>query len=143
MKGYFCILLIMSMIGVSACGGRKKSENTDPFDIDGAELITTIEFVSTEHDFGQVREGEQVVATYEVKNTGKVDLLIHNIRVSCGCTSPKFDNRPIRPGRSSTIEVTFDTRGRVSVHRRSVVFIANTDPSNTNLYIIGEVVPNN
>ena len=140
MKALFCNLLILMIIGSSACGLKNKSDSPGALS-DTVEVKTTLRFVATEHDFGQVREGEKVVCSYEVVNTGKYDLFIHEVKVSCGCTSPKYDKRPIRPGGKSTIEVTFDTNGRPGNQRRSVVVVTNTDPSNANLYFSCQVIP--
>ena len=146
MKGFFYSLLIMLVVGVSACGFKGKSENDSntlkTSEIDAAEPITTIEFVAKEHDFGQVNEGEKVVCTYEVVNTGKVDLIIHEVRVSCGCTTPKYEKKPIRPRKKGYIEVTFDTKKRPGKQRKTVTVITNTEPSSTLLTFTCEVIPN-
>ena len=144
MKGLFYKLLIVLAIGFSACSLKNKSENGSVVFEDGsvAELKTTLNFNSTEHDFGQVKEGEKVVCKYEVVNTGKVDLLIHEVRVSCGCTTPKYDKKPIRPGRSATIEVTFDTSRRSGIQHKDVTVITNTEPARTVLTFTCEVIPN-
>jgi len=141
MKKIFCNMLVMLVLFVSSCGFGNKSKNTDPYDAFGIEIDTTVKFASTEYDFGTVREGEQVVSYFEVENTGKVNLIIHDVRVSCGCTAPKFDQQPIRPGQKSVIEVNFDTRGRPGNHRRGVILVANTEPSNIQLIFSGEVIP--
>ena len=137
----------MLAIAISACSSKSKSENGSVALEDGSEMIaelkTTISFANTEHDFGQVKEGEKVVCKYEVVNTGDVDLLIHEVRVSCGCTTPKYDKKPIRPGRKTTIEVTFDTNRRPGNQHKAVAVITNTEPSNTVLYFTCEVIPKN
>ena len=139
------MLLIMLLIGLSACSLKNNSDNAYVALENGyardSEPKTTIEFVATQHDFGQVNEGKKVVCKYEVVNTGKVDLLIHEVRVSCGCTKPKYDQKPVRPGKSTTIEVTFDTNRRPGKQHKSLVVITNSEPSNTVLYFSCEVIP--
>ena len=145
MRGIFFMLLIMYLIGTSACQLKNKSDNA-PFKLDdGSEIVverkTTINFDDTKHDLGQVNEGKKVVFKYEATNTGNVDLLIHEVRVACGCTTPKFDKKPIPPGKKTTIEVTFDSNRRPGVQNKSVIVIANTEPSNTVLYFTCIVIP--
>lgn len=43
--------------------------------------------------------------TYEFKftNTGKEPLIISNVQASCGCTTPKWSNEPIAPGKQEQL----------------------------------------
>jgi len=131
-------------MGVSACGHKGKSkESIDAsisYGIDTTLVKTTLKYIATEHDFGQVMEGEKVVHTFEVLNTGKADLLIQSVRPSCGCTTPKYDKKPIRPGKKGTIEVAFDTKGRTGKQRKTVVVVTNTEPPNTVLSFTCEIL---
>ena len=146
MKNLTYILLAVFLIGASACGGRKgKSKDSaitvDASGMDTAMVKTTAKFLATEHDFGQVEEGIKVVHVYEVLNTGKADLLLQSVRPSCGCTTPKYDKKPIRPGKKGSIEVVFDTKGRPGMQHKTVLVVANTEPANTVLSFTCEVMP--
>jgi len=136
MKDYFWIMLIVTTLIFSGCGSKGTAQNVETTE----EINTTIKFTATEQDLGHVLEGEKVVARFEIENTGDANLFIHQVRASCGCTSPKFDQSPIRPGRKSIIEVTFDTRGRPGNQRQTLVVVANTEPASTNLVFTCEVV---
>ena len=46
-----------------------------------------VKFDSEEYDFGEVLEGDKVKHAYEITNTGKELLKIHDVRTSCGCTA--------------------------------------------------------
>ena len=145
MKGLSYFLLAMFLTVVSACGQKSKSnENVivpEAFGIDSTLKKTTIKFVATEHDFGKVQEGEKVAHTFEVLNTGKADLLLQSVKPSCGCTTPKYDKKPIRPGKKGAIEVVFDTKGRAGKQRKTVMVVTNTEPPNTVLFFTCEVLP--
>ena len=145
MKGLSYFLLAIFLMVVSACGQKNKSKENiyaiDDSGIDSTLKTTTIKFVATEHDFGNVQEGEKVAHTFEVLNTGKADLLLQSVRPSCGCTSPKYDKKPIRPGKKGTIEVVFDTKGRPGKQRKTVMVVTNTEPPNTVLFFTCEVLP--
>jgi len=135
----------MFLAGVSACGHKGKSKENDEasltYGIDAAIATTAVKFVSMEHDFGQVKEGEKVTHVFELLNTGKADLLIQSVNPSCGCTAPKYDKKPIRPGRKGTIEVAFDTKGRPGKQHKTVTVITNTEPNSTILSFFCEVIP--
>ena len=58
----------------------------------------SIEFEKTNHDFGQINDGDIVETTFSFKNTGKSDLVISNASGSCGCTVPDYPRDvPIKP----------------------------------------------
>jgi len=145
MKVLLYIVLAIFLVCVSSCGHKGRSkENADvsiTYGIDTTLVITTLKYVATEHDFGQVKEGEKVVHVFEVLNTGKADLLIQNVRPSCGCTTPKYEKKPIRPDKKGTIEVAFDTKGRPGKQHKTVIVVTNTEPPNTVLSFTCEVVP--
>ena len=144
MKNLSYFLLAILMI-VSACGQRSKSKEEVvtlySSEADSTLKKTTIKFVDTEHDFGQVQEGEKVSCTFEVLNTGKNDLLIQSVKPSCGCTTPKYDKKPIRSGKKGTIEVVFNTKGRPGKQRKTVMVATNTEPPNTVLMFSCDVIP--
>ena len=145
MKSILYIMLIMLLICVYSCGNRGKSkENINEYVVSATDSTlekTTIKFVEVEKDMGQVNEGEKVSLTYEVMNTGKFDLLLQEVRPSCGCTTPKYDKKPIRPGKKGFIEVSFDTKGRPGKQRKTVMVVTNTEPPNTVLTFTCEVMP--
>jgi len=142
MKGWSYILLAVFLIGASACGRKGKSkENIIASEASETLAKTTVKFFSTEHDFGLVKEGEKVLHVYEVLNIGNADLLLQNVHPSCGCTTPKYDKKPIRPGKKGSIEVVFDTKGRPGKQRKTVMVVTNTEPPNTVLTFTCEVIP--
>ena len=138
-------MIILFLAVVFACGHRGQSnENTyipGDYAIDTTLQKTTMKFVEVLHDFGQVKEGEKVVHVYEVLNTGKADLVLFSVRPSCGCTTPKYDKKPIRPGKKGHIEVSFDSKGRQGLQRKTITVVTNTEPPNTVLFLNGEVLP--
>ena len=141
MKSLSCILLVVFIIGVSSCGQTGKSKAHAMIE-ETSETVkkTTVKFLATEHDFGLVKEGEKVVHVFEVLNTGAADLLLQKVQPSCGCTTPKYETKPIRPGKKGSIEVVFDTKGRPGKQRKTVTVVTNTEPANTVLTFTCEVI---
>ncbi|WP_066628214.1 DUF1573 domain-containing protein [Labilibacter marinus] len=99
-------------------------------------------FEETLHDFGKVEEAKgKVVYSFNFKNTGSLPLVIHNVRASCGCTSPEWSRQPIAPGAEGFIKATFDPKNRPGVFNKTITVTANTQTPNTVLRITGEVSP--
>ncbi|MCO5273662.1 MAG: DUF1573 domain-containing protein [Flavobacteriales bacterium] len=101
----------------------------------------TITFDSTALDIGRIAEGAQVEKTYRFTNRGKIDLVITDVRASCGCTVAKnWPRMPIAPGASSAITVNFNSEGRPGKQHKTITVVANTNPPTTVLTLSGEVV---
>jgi hypothetical protein len=91
-----------------------------------------IEFVSKEHDFGEVKEGEVVKHAFKFKNTGKTPLVISEAKPGCGCTVPKWPKEPIAPGAESEIVAEFNTQGQGGgIKEKQITIKANTTPAET------------
>jgi hypothetical protein len=98
-----------------------------------------IRFETTEYDFGKVLQGEQVSHTFKFKNVGDAPLIISSIEKTCGCTTPDFSSKPIKPGESGKITVTYDSKGHKGFQNKRLIVKANTNPSETILRIKAQV----
>lgn len=108
--------------------------------------LTTVSFPETEFDFGEIEEGEKVTYEYKFKNTGKEPLVISKAQGSCGCTVPDWPREPIAVGGEGVIKVQYDSRGKGKTRaeggraeNKRVTITANTDPTQSFLYIKGKV----
>ena len=103
--------------------------------------LAKLVFAKTDFDFGTVTEGDKVSHTFNFTNTGKVPLLIADVRSTCGCTVPKWPREAIAPGESDKISVVFDTAGKKEKQHKPITITANTYPSKTVLSLDGFVTP--
>jgi Protein of unknown function (DUF1573) len=98
-------------------------------------------FDSTTVHFGKVSEGTQVERTYRFTNVGKSNLIITDVRGTCGCTVGKeWPKQPVKPGEGGSITVRFDSQGRGGVVNKTISVTSNTQPPTTTLVLSGEVV---
>lgn len=98
-------------------------------------------FAVADHDFGDIQPGAVVKHTFEFTNTGKSPLIIENATASCGCTTPNWTKEPIQPGAKGTIDVQFDSHGKMGMQNKEVAIQANTQPSITKVVIKTNVLP--
>lgn len=77
-----------------------------------------------EIDFGTIKQGADGNRQFTVKNTGNAPLIISQCQGSCGCTVPKCDNAPIAPGKTSVVNVHYDTN-RVGPFTKTVTVTSN------------------
>ena len=85
-----------------------------------------IKFEELNYDFGTINEKDGDVTTiFKFKNEGDSPLIITNAQASCGCTSPVYSKKPIRPGETSEIKVTYHAKGRPGPFDKSVYVYSN------------------
>lgn len=89
-------------------------------------------FSEKTHDFGEMKQGEKKEHTFMLKNDGKSELIIRNIRSSCGCTAVAPSKKVIAPGESAPVKVTFDSRGKRGRQSKSITVITNDPKTPTN-----------
>ena len=100
-----------------------------------------ITFEKTTFDMGFVLEnGGKVTHHFKFINKGKAPLLIKYIETTCGCTTPKWNKRPILPRDSGIISVTFNPKDRPGVFSKKIIVYTNATPPNTVLRLEGEVI---
>ena len=104
-----------------------------------ASAQAKISFKNETVDYGKIVKGSDGVRVFEFTNTGDAELVITNVKSSCGCTVPKKPEEPIAPGASGSIEVKYDTN-RVGPIRKTVTVYSNADEPIKALKIKGEVV---
>ena len=103
-----------------------------------------IEFDKTNHDFGEIKDGDIVETVFTFTNSGDSDLKILNASGSCGCTVPEYPrDTPIKPGESSTIKVKFDSSNKPGMQRKTVTLVTNTSKGKELLNIKAFVLPKN
>lgn len=126
------LLLIAALIfGWSVSNAQQAATPPNP----NAPEIT---FESETHDFGTIDQGGNGTYEFKFKNTGKEPLIITDAKGSCGCTVPSWPKEPIKPGASSTIKVTYDTK-RVGAFNKSVTITSNAKSSVKTIVIKGDV----
>lgn len=98
-------------------------------------------FNKKEHDFGDITDGETVNYSFTVSNAGEADLVITNASASCGCTVPDYPKKPIKPGESGKIKVSFDSSNKPGMQQKSVTITSNTEKGSDVLTIKANVLP--
>jgi hypothetical protein len=100
---------------------------------------TMIEFDEMTHDFGTIDEDKTVEYNFTFTNTGKNPLTIERAFGSCGCTIPEWSKIPILPNQKGSLLVKFDPKDKKGSQQKIITVIANTIPSQTQLYIKANV----
>ncbi len=99
-------------------------------------------FKETVYDFGTIKESKGAVKhTFTITNNGNKPLIILDAVASCGCTRPTYTAKPIKPGKTGKVEVTFSPAGRSGTFRKTIKVKTNGTEKITTLTITGVIIP--
>ena len=112
--------LLLSLTLSAAFLGAFAQDNNKPVGGSGPQISVDKEV----HDYGNISQGANGTSEFTVTNTGDAPLIITQCKGSCGCTVPKCDNEPIKPGQKTVITVKYDTK-RVGPINKSVTISSN------------------
>ena len=105
------------------------------------ELLSEINFEDQEINIGRITQGERKTVSFKFENTGNGPLVISGVKPSCGCTLTKdWPKYPLEPGEKGSLEIEFNSEGKLGHTSSEIVVSANTLPSSTILIIMGEVI---
>ena len=98
-----------------------------------------ITFEEVKYDFGSVAQGGIVDHTFKFKNTGNAPLVISNIGVSCGCTTPEWTKAPVMPGKTGSITAHFNSTGKIGMQNKVLTIESNAAAGSSTVALVGEV----
>jgi Protein of unknown function (DUF1573) len=115
-------VLVIWIISVGQLAAQSPTEIKGP----------SITWEKSEHDFGEINQGDKVHYTFRFINTGTEPLIITNVEVTCGCTVPKgWPRDPISPGNKGELEVMFNSSGKFGKQNKVVTVVSNAALGNS------------
>ena len=134
---HLLVLFVMALCVMPAC--KEKGEGNLSTDLVTSPKSATetsnkqaaIKFDKEEHDFGTLLQGEVVTYSVHFTNTGNMPLIISEVGSSCGCTVGDYPRKPIEPGKTGDIKVTYNSSGHHGFQSRFLTVMSNTIPAKT------------
>lgn len=84
-------------------------------------------FATETIDLGKVKQGIPATAVFTVTNIGKEPLIIEQANPTCGCTISNYTKEPIAPGKTGTINATYNAAGVSHFDKHLTVKFAGVD----------------
>lgn len=106
-----------------------------------SEGSAAIQFTTTTHDFGTIKEGTLANYDFTFTNTGTAPLVLSSVQPSCGCTTPEWSKEPILPGAKGVIKASFNSYGRPGTFQKYITVKSNASNGEISLTIKGTVEP--
>lgn len=128
------VLFTLLVFGVTFGVMAQQSKTSTP-----AGTQAEITFDKLEHDYGDVPRNGNGETTFTYKNTGKIPLILSNVRSSCGCTVPAWSKEPLMPGQTASIRVKYNTANPGPINK-TVTVESNASNNRVILRIKGKVL---
>jgi hypothetical protein len=131
LRWFICIVITMFSTSLFSQNDDTKIEITH----EGA-FLEVDKFV---HDYGTIPRKSNGDCIFILFNTGNQPLVLTNVQTSCGCAAADWPHKPIPPGESRELKITYDTR-RIGNFSKSIKIFSNSEKSLMELQIKGTVV---
>jgi len=136
MKKFFFIVSFLVFALSFSFGQTGAVDAVAPVD---STKLPEMTFKVTEHDFGTLMKGADCSFEFVYVNTGKSDLLVTNVKTSCGCTTPTYTQAPVKKKEEGTIKVSYDSN-RIGTFNKTVTITSNAKNSPVIISIKGQIV---
>ena len=146
MRGYLFLIISFFFLALSCTNKQKESlnasENAIPMDLrPSPEKKPKMVFEQPIVYLGRITEGDSISYTFHFKNKGNLPLKILSVNASCGCTTPKWSQELVQPGKKGFIKVIFDSKGKQGKVKKTVTAYCNTLPADNTVAFKIEVLP--
>jgi hypothetical protein len=112
---------LMATVLIAAVAG---AGDTKPVPAGGPRI--TVEPPS--FDFGKAIQNKTLQKEFSIKNYGDADLVLDSVSTSCGCTVADGYSKVVKPGASTHLNVSLQTRTSTGKLQKSVLIKSN-DPT--------------
>lgn len=133
------LLLLASVVSthIITAGDIQNENISDGKSIEKPKIF----FEEQVYDFGKIYIGESIKHEFKLKNLGKGELIITNVKSSCGCTAALVSKNILPKDEEGEVEVKFNSGHYVGKVTKSVIVNSN-DPENSKykLTVTGEVI---
>jgi hypothetical protein len=126
------LLFLCAVVIWSGCTGEGPGRS--------ASRNAKIAFTDTVYRFGEIDYASDGMCEFAFTNTGRGQLVLKNVKSTCGCTVPEWPKQPVRSGDTAVIIVRYDTY-RTGSFNKSIYVYSNAVNSPNRLMILGKVRP--
>lgn len=141
-------MFAIASLALTSCKKENAALRIDDAVAKKAELAHTdagkmpvIKWENPDHDFGTINEGDKVEHVYKFTNVGTADLVITNVKASCGCTVPSHTETPVKPGQTGEVKAMFDSSGKPGAQQKTITVMLNTEKGTEMLNFKANVTP--
>ncbi len=125
MRRFVVVLITVVSIALPAMVAWSYQAESDRKQVKGPGIEVTPE----DHDFGRVQQNAKLEKEFEIHNIGTEELTIGRISTSCGCTAALTSEKFVKPGESTILKMTMESRMYKGEIQRTVSVASNATNS--------------
>jgi hypothetical protein len=110
----------------ASCGSSDAPQDVESLRQEGSKSLTSIQWIDSVRNFGNITEGQKLALSFRFKNTGDKPLVIQSVEPACGCTVADYPKQPLKPGEEGEITGEFNSDGRVGQQHKEITVTTNT-----------------
>lgn len=137
-NSFISAILLVVAASASAQTGHEGHDHGTAVN-DPALVQSSFKWEESVHDFGKIKQGVPVTATFTFTNSGTQPIVISEAKASCGCTVPEFSKEPVAPGATGTVKATYNAE-KTGHFDKDVTIFSNVSAVDVKLKIKGEVI---
>jgi hypothetical protein len=89
------------------------------------DITKVLDIKESTHDFGKIAMGKPVEFDVLIKNISNEPVKIENVKVGCGCTTPKYEAGPHAAGSSFKVTLGFSNMQEGRFEKYADIFFSN------------------
>jgi hypothetical protein len=89
------------------------------------EISKVLDIKEATHDFGKIVMGKPVEFDVVIKNISSDSIKIDNVKVGCGCTTPRYEPGPHAPGSTFKVTLGFSNMQEGHFEKYADIFFSN------------------
>jgi hypothetical protein len=121
LSGLFIAALLNAQAPATSVGASPSTMLTP-----AVEISKVLDFKEATHDFGKIAMGKPVEFDVVVKNIGVEPIKIENVKVGCGCTTPKYEQgKAFAPGETFKVTLGFSNMQEGHFEKYADIFFSN------------------
>ena len=102
-------------------------------------VVSPLKWKSDMVDVGEIPQSKPKPIDFEFTNTGKTDIVITNVKPTCGCTVADYTKTPIKPGEKGKVTATYNAANK-GAFTKTITVTTNAEDAPKSLSFKGTVL---
>ena len=135
-------LLLGSLMFVVMINAQTPTTTAPTTEVPKVDIASVLKIAEADHDFGKIPYGKPVEFDVTVKNISKDSVKVDNVKVGCGCTTPRYEQgKAYAPGETFKVTLGFSGYADGPFEKGVDIFFNNGQTQHVKFHGTGYKVP--
>lgn len=94
----------------------------------------------SDYNLGSIKKSTLIYHSFTFKNQGNIPIFISSVGTGCGCISTQYSKEIVKPGKTFSLKVTFNTRNEDGYFRKKIYILFNNGRFKKIISIKGNII---